>query len=90
MSNVKYGLSVAVKEHLVSGQPITRLEALVLYGMSNLPVYISQMRKEGWVIESRSLPYAVAVKRINEYAVLKPPKNLPVREIVLTEYWINK
>ncbi len=36
MSDVKYGLTIAVKEHLLSGKPITRLEALILYGISNL------------------------------------------------------
>lgn len=90
MKNQRYGIAMAVKEHLHGGQPITRLEALVLFGVSNLTDVISEMRKEGWIIESRPVPFAAAVKRVNEYAVLKPPKNLPVREIQLTEYWMNK
>ena len=80
----------ALKEHLHGGKPITRLEALILYGVSNLTDVISEMRKEGWTIESRSIPFAAAVKRVNEFAVLKPPENLPIREIQLTEYWMNK
>jgi len=90
MKNQRYGIAMAVKEHLHSGNPITRLEALVLFGVSNLTDVISEMRKEGWIIESRSVPFAAAVKRVNEYAVLEPPKNLPVREIQLTEYWMSK
>lgn len=90
MKNQRYGIAMAVKEHLHSGQPITRLEALVLFGVSNLTDVISEMRKEGWVIQSRPVPFAAAVKRVNEYAVLEPPKNLPVREIQLTEYWMSK
>lgn len=90
MKNQRYGIAMAVKEHLHSGNPITRLEALVLFGVSNLTDVISEMRKEGWIIESRPVPFAAAVKRVNEYAVLEPPKNLPVREIQLTEYWMNK
>ena len=50
MSKMKYGLALAAREHLASGQPITRLEALVLYGVSNFPDIISEMRKQGWVI----------------------------------------
>ena len=50
---------------------------------------MSDMRRQGWVIESRWGPYATAVRRINEYAVLQPPANLPVREIQLTEYWVK-
>jgi hypothetical protein len=90
MKKNNFGIALAAKEHLVSGQPITRLEALVLYGLSNLTDLISEMRKQGWTIESRKAPFAAAVKRVNDYAVLQPPKNLPIRDIVLTEYWINK
>ena len=90
MRNNRFGITFGVKEHLHSGRPITRLEALVLFGVSNLPVVIGEMRKEGWIIESQPISFAAAVKRVNEYAVLEPPKNLPVREIQLTEYWMSK
>jgi len=63
---------------------------MVLYGVANLPDVVKEMRQDGWVIESRLIPYATAVNRVNKYAVLQPPKNLPVREIKLTEYWVNK
>ena len=90
MSKMKYGLTLGAREHLASGQPITRLDALVLYVVSNLTDLISEMRKQGWVIESRLVTYAAAMARINQYAVLQPPPNLPVREVMLTEYWVNK
>ena len=90
MSKMKYGMALAAREHLASGQPITRLEALVLYGVSNFPDIISELRKQGWVIESRMVTYAAAMARINQHAVLQPPPNLPVREVMLTEYWVNK
>ena len=89
MNIPKHGMTLAVREHLAAGQPITRLEALVLYGVSNLTGLMSEMRRQGWMIESRNVPYATAVRRINEYAVLQPPANLPVREIQLTEYWVK-
>ena len=90
MSNVKYGLTVAVKEHLISGQPITRLEASVLYGVPDLPKMVSELRRSGWVIESKRIAYVAAVKRVNKYAKLIPPDNLPIRDILITEYWVNK
>lgn len=90
MTKMKYGMALAAREHLASGQPITRLEALVLYGVSNLTDLISELRKQGWVIQSRLVSYAAAMARINKYAVLQPPPNLPVREIQLTEYWVSK
>lgn len=90
MTTLHRGVIHAAKEFMASGQPITRLEALVLFGVSNLTGMISEMRKQGWVIESRSTTYAAASKRLNQYAVLQPPPELPVRDIVLVEYWINK
>ena len=90
MKHARFGLTLGVKEHLLAGHTITRLEALILYGVSNLPDVIKEMRRAGWTIESRTAPFAAAVKRINEHAVLEPPSNLPVREIQLTEYWLSK
>lgn len=90
MTSAKFGLALAAKEHLASGKPLTRLEAMVLYGVANLPDVIKELRRQGWVIESRLVPYATALKRVNEFAVVKPPENLPVREILLTEYWVSR
>lgn len=84
------GLNQAAKDHLLEGHPLTRLDALILFGVSNLPELVYEMRKQGWVVETRPIPYATAMVRINEYAVLKPPKNLPIREIKLTEYRVSK
>ena len=90
MKNNNYGLALAAREHLASGHPLTRLEAMIFFGVANLPDVIKELRKQGWVIQSRKIPFAAAVKRVNEVAVLEPPKNLPQREIVITEYWIHK
>jgi len=90
MKTNRYGYALAVKEHLLAGNPITRLEALVLFGVPDLTKVISDMRKQGWTVELRNCSFAAAVKRVNEYAILTPPQNLPIREIQLTEYWISK
>ena len=90
MKKTSFGLAGAVREHLLSGQPITRLEALIFFGVANLPDVVKELREKGFIIQSRQVPYARAVVRINESATLVPPKNLPIREIVLTEYWVQK
>jgi hypothetical protein len=90
MKKIRFGIALAAKEHLASGKPITRLEAIVLYGVSCLTTVISEMRRQGWVIKSRLIPYAAAAARINQHAVLQPPANLPIRDIQLTEYWVSK
>ena len=87
--NIRHGLHAALKEHFASGKPITRLEALVFYGVANLPTAVAGLRKEGWLIKNKSISFAEALRRINEHAVLKTPRDLPTREIQLTEYWVS-
>ncbi|KQW85566.1 hypothetical protein ASC89_00305 [Devosia sp. Root413D1] len=84
------GIALAAKEHLLSGEPLTRLEALVLFGLSNLPELVYELRGQGFVVDTRKIAYAAAMVRINKHAVLKPPPNLPIREIMLTEYRISR
>ncbi|EEB78585.1 hypothetical protein GPB2148_1483 [marine gamma proteobacterium HTCC2148] len=48
------------------------------------------MRKEGYVIESKRVPFVAALRRINESATLEPPGNLPIKEVALTEYWLSR
>lgn len=85
----RYGLPLAAKEHLLSGNPVTKLDAILLFGVPNIATEIHRWRKEGWVIQSRKVPYALVLKRLNESFRVEVPPNLPVREILLTEYWIT-
>jgi hypothetical protein len=81
---------IAVKEFLLTGEPITELESNVLFGVPSLKQLFSEMRREGFIFEARKTNYATALRRINQYASLTPPENLPIREIHLTEWWISK
>lgn len=90
MASYRHGLALAAREHLASGQPLTRLEAIVLFGVANLPDIIKELRRQGWVIKSRNISYAAALARLNKVAHIEPPKNLPIREIQFTEYWVTK
>jgi phage gp16-like protein len=90
MATHRNGMALAAREHLASGQPLTRLEAMILYGVANLPDVVAEMRRQGWLIKSRQTTYAAAMNRVRRYAELTPPKDLPVREIILTEYWLSK
>ncbi len=90
MKTFRNGLVLAVREHIAEGKPITHLEALTMFGVPGLTKVISDLRREGWVIQSRTVPYMAALARVNQFAKLTPPANLPVREIRLTEYWVSK
>lgn len=90
MSIERHGLALAAREHLASGEPLTRIEAMIMYGVANLPDIVKEMRRQGWIIKSKTVPYAAAMARINKVARLEPPKNLPIREILFTEYRVSK
>ena len=53
MRSIKHGNTLAVREHLVEGKPISRIEALVLFGVQNLTQVISTLRTEGFIIKSK-------------------------------------
>jgi len=80
----------AAKEHLLAGNELTRLEAIVLYGVPDLTKIISDLRREGFFVATEDVAYAAALRRVNEHAKLVPPPNLPIREIILTQYRISK
>ena len=86
MTDTRVSLVLAIKEHLISGNPITQLESMVLFGVANVTPIISDMRRDGYKVESRRVPFLRVLRRVNEMASLEPPKNLPIQEISLTEY----
>ena len=86
----KHSGVVAAREHLISGHPLTLLESVVLFGVPDLTKIISDLRGEGFKIEKQRIAYAAALVRLNAHAELKPPANLPIREIQLTEFWIAR
>jgi hypothetical protein len=86
----KLSMNLAVREFLATGKPLTELEAIVLFGAPHLPDLISKIRKEGDVVESQKISYSAVVRRINDFAVLTPPPNLPVRDLYFTEWWVSR
>jgi hypothetical protein len=90
MSKDRHSGVLAAREHLLSGEPMTRLEAITLFGVPDLTKLISDLRRDGFIVHTRQVPYLVAVTRVNKHAVLQPPANLPVKEITLTDYWVGR
>jgi len=89
-SSVALAMTTAIREYLLQGHRITRLEALVFFGVSNLTDVIHRMRHEGWIVRSQRTPYAKALRRVNEECKLEVPKSLAIREITLIEYWVER
>ena len=84
------GMAQAARDFLLQGNQLTRPEALVFFGISDLPNVVSDMRAEGWLIRSKRIPYARALRRINQECKLEVPKSLPIKEITLLQYWVER
>lgn len=80
-----YGVT-ATREHMLTGEPITRLEAMLLYGMPDLTKLVSDLRRGGFDLERGSVSYAEAIARMAPVARVDAPTALPTQEIKLTQY----
>lgn len=85
----KYGNVMALKEHLISGNKISRIEALVFFGVQDLNRELLRMKKKGFIIKNSKVTMTKIIIRLNKFSVCKPPKDLPTNEIIMNEYWVN-
>lgn len=82
--------ALAFREHLLEGNPVSPLEAMLLFGVQNPNAELTRMRKEGFPIKARRVPMAKIIVRLNKFVQCSVPDNLPYREITMTEYWLSK
>lgn len=80
-----YGV-LATREHMLTGQPITRLEAMLLYGMPDLTKLVSDLRRDGFELERETVTFADAIARMEPVAQVQAPAALPITKIKLTQY----
>ena len=79
----------ALKEHLLSGNKITILEAQSLFAVQNLNTEISRLRKQGFLAKRAKVPLARVIRRMNQFCTFMPPKELPITEIMISEWWLQ-
>ena len=84
-----YRSSDAMREHMLDGNLLSMLEAAILFGVGNPNAEITRMKKAGFSIKSRRVPMTKILMRTNKFAQCKPPNDLPHKEILMTEYWIQ-
>ena len=51
--------------------------------------HLTELKREGYMIGSQRVPMAKIIARMNKYAGVIPPAELPTREILMMEYWIK-
>ena len=88
MAKNKYQPVSALREHMLEGNHVSILEAILLFGVQSPNVTFTQFKKEGFRIESQKVSMAKILRRTNQFAICKPPENLPYKEIFVSEYWI--
>lgn len=81
---------IAMREHLLEGNPVSLLEAMLLFGVQNLNAELTRMRVDKFIIKSQRVPMAKIITRINKFVPCSVPPHLPYREIFMTEYWVSK
>ena len=87
---VKYGAVPALKEHMLKGNKVSRIESLVIFGVQNFTAVLSILKKDRFIIKKQPVTMAKIIRRMNEYCDCKPPKNLPTKEITMHEWWVSK
>ena len=80
----------ALTEHLLSGECVTLVEALMLFGVQSLRYEIYRLKREGFKVKTRRIPFTKALVRLNKHMIIEPPQDLPHKEIMVTEYWIEQ
>lgn len=86
----EYRGSIAMLDHMLEGNSISLLEAMALFGVCNPAAELTKFRKQGFVIKSRRVNMAFIVRRMNECAIFKVPRQLPYKECQMMDYWIER
>lgn len=84
------GLEVALKEYLLDGHPITYLESIVMFSVSNPGAALTRLRKDGFVVKRGFITYSAVLVRLNKVCTLIPPANTPIKELHFSEWWIQR
>ena len=80
----------AMREHMLEGNLISLLEAILIFGVQGPNAELGRMKRDGYSIKSRRVPMTKILVRTNKLAQCKPPVELPHKEILMTEYWIER
>lgn len=86
----KFQPALALREHMLEGNRVSLLEAILVFGVQSLNAELARLKKDGFLVKSEKVSMAKVLRRTNELASCAPPDNLPFKEIVMTEYWISR
>jgi|TARA_R110000803_G_scaffold68282_5_gene130129 hypothetical protein len=82
--------AMAMLDHMLEGHQLSLLEAMAMFGVCNPAAELTKFRKFGYSIKSRRVAMVKIIVRMNKYMVMKTPSQLPTKECLMMEYWIEK
>ena len=85
----KFGAKDAMRDHMLDGNSISILEAMLLFGVQSPNRFLTELKREGHLIGSQRVTMVKILTRLRKYMDVNPPAELPVREILMMEYWIK-
>lgn len=85
----RYSAPDALRMFLLEGNPISNLEAVLLFGTQSPWRVIHSLKKEGFIIGKQKITMIKILARLNKITACQSPSNLPTGEILMTEYWIK-
>ena len=86
----KYSSFDALLEHMLSGSPVSLIEAMLLFGVQAPNNVFFRIKKLGYIVKSRKVSLTRVLVRMNKSMTCKPPSDLPHKEIQVSEYWIER
>ena len=84
-----FGAKDAMRDHMLDGNSVSILEAILLFGVQSPNRTLTALKREGYLVGSQRVRMAKIITRLNKYAHVIPPAELPTREILMMEYWIK-
>ncbi len=89
-TNYQKGKVMALREFMEEGNTISILEMMAMFGVQSPTRTLTHFREEGMIIHKRKVTMLSVLKRLNKFCSFQEPSNLPVKEILMTEYWVGK
>ena len=87
---LKYGNMAALKEYMIAGNRVTRIESLLFFGVQNFTAILTLIKRDGYIVKKNPVSMAKVIVRINKSIKCQTPKNLPIKDIVMSEWWISR
>ena len=89
-TNYQKGKVMALREYMMAGNIVSIFEMMALFGVQSPNRTLTIFKRDGMRIKKRKVTMLSVLKRLNKYCYFEQPKNLPVKEILMTEYWVSK